>query len=259
MILGIDIGGSFIDVVSMKNKKFFFISSFPTSYKNIEKLHRIVNINKYEKVCVGIAGWIRNGKILNAPNLPFKLSFNFKNYILENDANCFAFGVSRIFNKKNLLGITVGTGIGMGIILDGKIYRGKGIAGEIGHVIVGGRGKCVCGGKGHLECYFSGWSIKKRYKKDAKELFKKDEFPYDRNFEIFCKAIANVILIFDIPFIAIGGRIGGRLKEEKIKKIYEYLPKQFKPEIRVIKDDLMVAKGACLLAKENHRRRNIIK
>ena len=69
---------------------------------------------------------------------------------------------------------------------------------------------------------------------------------------------ANAILLFDLPFVAIGGRIGGRIREDKIRnRIYEHLPKQFKPEIKVIKDDLMVAKGACLLVEESEG--NIIK
>jgi len=252
MILGLDIGGSYTDFILME-KKFKRLATIPTDLQEIKKMMR--NIRKrhdIEKIGIGIAAWIRNGKILNAPNLPFK-KFDLKidvPFIMENDANCFAFGASRILNKENLIGITVGTGIGMGIVINGEIFRGDGIAGEIGHTVVGKRGKCVCGGIGHLECYFSGWSIKKRYGKEAKELFEENKFPYDENFDLFCRSIANLILLFDIENIAIGGRIGGRLDKRKLNKIYDFLPKQFKPKIRVIKDDYMVAKGACFLAEE---------
>ena len=252
MILGLDIGGSYTDFVLME-KKFKRLATIPTDLQEIKEMIKDI-MKKYdiEKIGIGIAAWIRNGKILNAPNLPFK-KFNLKinvPFIMENDANCFAFGASRILNEENLIGITVGTGIGMGIVIDGEIFKGNGIAGELGHTIVGKRKKCVCGGIGHLECYFSGWSIKKRYGKEAKELFERNEFPYDENFDLFCRSIANAILLFDLPVVAIGGRIGGRLKKRELDRVKKYLPPHFKANIKIIKDDLMVAKGACLLAEE---------
>ena len=250
MILGIDIGGSFTDMLLYDGKNFFIHSTVPTSMENVK--NEIEKIPDVDSIGIAIAAWLKEGKIMHAPNLPFK-EFDLKldvPYIMENDANCFAYAVSKIFNEKNLVGITVGTGIGMGIVIDGKIYHGTGLAGEIGHTFIGGDEPCVCGGKGHLECYFSGWSIRKRHGKEAKELFEKNKFPYDENFEIFCRALANATLLFDPSIIAIGGRIGGRLSKEKLHKIYDFLPSQFQPEIKVIKDDYMVAKGACYLAEE---------
>ena len=250
MILGIDIGGSFTDMLLFDGKKFCHYSTFPTTLENIkEEIGKV--LQQINAIGIGIAAWIKKGRIVHAPNLPFKefdLQINLP-YIMENDANCFAYAASKIFSESNMIGITVGTGIGMGIVIDGKIYRGEGIAGEIGHAIIGGNEQCVCGGKGHLECYFSGWSIKKKYGKEAKQLFAEGKFPYDENFNIFCKAIANAVLLFDLPFIAIGGRIGGRLDKEKLHKIHDFLPRHFRPKIKVIKDDYMVAKGACFLAE----------
>ena len=255
-ILGIDIGGSFTDMLLFDGREFRHYLTFPTSLQNIkEEIEKAIHEEGIDAIGIGIAAWMRKGKIVNAPNLPFKhfnLQINLP-YIIENDANCFAYAASKILNERNLIGITVGTGIGMGIIIEGKIYRGGGIAGEIGHTIIGGNKKCVCGGKGHLECYFSGWNIKKRYGKEAKQLFKEKRFPYDENFNIFCKAIANATMLFDPPFIAIGGRIGGRLKKKELNKIYDFLPRHFKPKIKVIKDDYMVAKGACFLAKSYYQ------
>lgn len=253
MILGIDIGGSYTDMLLFDGKKFSHYSTFITSLKNIkEKIDEVIHEREIDFIGIGIAAWFRKGEIVNAPNLPFKkfnLHINLP-YIIENDANCFAYGASKILNENDMIGITVGTGIGMGIIVGGKIYRGGGIAGELGHTIIGGNEKCVCGGKGHLECYFSGWSIKKRYGKEGRELFIEGKFPYDENFINFCKSIANAILLFDLPVVAIGGRIGGRLDKEKMNKIYDFLPSHFKPEIKLIKDDFMVAKGACYLTEE---------
>src|SRR5262249_44552389 len=55
---------------------------------------------------------------------------------------------------KNCLGVFVGTGVGGGLVIDGRIRRGDGAMGEIGHTIVHPRGrKCSCGHRGHLEAY----------------------------------------------------------------------------------------------------------
>ena len=84
--------------------------------------------------------------------------------IVENDANCAACGewsqgAGRGF--RSVLGITLGTGIGGGIVMDGRPFLGAtGAAGEIGHMTVeyGGR-RCTCGGRGCLEAYASGPGI----------------------------------------------------------------------------------------------------
>ena len=84
--------------------------------------------------------------------------------VVENDANCAAYGewwrgAGRGF--RSVLGITLGTGIGGGIVMDGRPFPGAtGAAGEIGHLTVefGGR-RCTCGGRGCLEPYASGPGI----------------------------------------------------------------------------------------------------
>ncbi len=84
--------------------------------------------------------------------------------VLENDANAaalgeFTFGAGR--GVRHLVYITVSTGIGGGIITDGKLYGGaKGSAGEIGHTIIDPNGaKCGCGNNGCLEALASGTAI----------------------------------------------------------------------------------------------------
>ena len=83
-----------------------------------------------------------------------------KDVMIENDANAAAFGEYRagaLKGAKNALAITLGTGIGSGIIIDGKIYAGSNYAGgEIGHtVIVAGGRLCTCGRRGCWEAYAS--------------------------------------------------------------------------------------------------------
>ncbi|MEX0683039.1 MAG: ROK family protein [Dehalococcoidia bacterium] len=86
---------------------------------------------------------------------------------LENDANAAALGENTYGagrGTNHMLYITVSTGIGAGIIVDGKLYGGaKGSAGEIGHTIVDPNGpKCGCGNHGCLEAISSGTAISRR-------------------------------------------------------------------------------------------------
>lgn len=83
---------------------------------------------------------------------------------VENDANCAllgecAFGAAK--GLRNVVLVTIGTGIGGGILVDGKLLRGsRGIAGEIGHLVIreGGEG-CSCGNQGCLERYASAGAL----------------------------------------------------------------------------------------------------
>lgn len=80
--------------------------------------------------------------------------------MIENDANAAAWGERRFGagqGAPDMIAITVGTGIGGGLIFDGALYRGIGMAAEVGHLCVdpGGR-SCGCGQRGCWEQYGSG-------------------------------------------------------------------------------------------------------
>ena len=87
--------------------------------------------------------------------------------VLDNDANCAAYGewwLGAGRRSDRLIGLTLGTGIGGGIVLDGEIYHGASdAAGEVGHMSVhfGGR-RCACGSRGCVEAYASGSAIAAR-------------------------------------------------------------------------------------------------
>jgi len=115
---------------------------------------------------VGTPGTISGG-LVSAINVPFKeypLAQKLEKLTkipttICNDATCAALGENIAGSgkgSKNMLLITLGTGIGGGIITDGKVYEGRGSAGEIGHICisVGGR-PCPCGRKGCFEQYAS--------------------------------------------------------------------------------------------------------
>ncbi len=96
--------------------------------------------------------------IANAVNLPA---------VLDNDANCATYGewwLGAGRNVDTLIGLTLGTGIGGGIVLNGEIFHGvSDAAGEIGHMTIEANGrKCPCGNYGCLEAYASGPAIARR-------------------------------------------------------------------------------------------------
>ncbi len=97
-------------------------------------------------LCDGYIGFPLREKVQQRINLPV---------IVENDANAAAYAEYRVGagqNAKRLVCMTIGTGIGGGIVIDGQLLRGSGYAGEIGHMVVVKNGRrCACGRRGCLE------------------------------------------------------------------------------------------------------------
>jgi glucokinase len=134
-----------------------------------------------EVVGIGAAGWIANdhATVLFSPHLAWRneplrdsLAERIKlPLIVENDANAAAwaeyrFGAAR--GQKVVVCVTLGTGIGGGLVIDGSVYRGAyGLACEYGHMTVVPDGRrCACGNLGCLEMYASGRALAR----DAREL-----------------------------------------------------------------------------------------
>ena len=120
---------------------------------------------------------LREERIIQSPHLPFLDGLDLKGILsgifpvpvhMDNEANLAAFGeycAGAAQGKKCAALITIGTGVGMGIILDGRIFRGSsGFAGELGHVTVNPGGEaCACGGQGCLETEVSASAICRHY------------------------------------------------------------------------------------------------
>lgn len=176
MYLGIDIGGSAIKLgVIDEENNLIYKDSIPTKIGKsgeiiMDDIARACKklIKKYPVAAAGVGtpGVIHEDKTVSAANLPFdhlaigailtkKLGIPVS---VDNDANCAAYGEATVGTKsKNMLMITLGTGIGGGIIIDGKIYSGmRGDAGEIGHMCIIPDGlPCPCGSHGCWERYAS--------------------------------------------------------------------------------------------------------
>jgi glucokinase len=174
----VDINGNFIAENSIPTKKYQTIEEF------IEALSKAIHHSleqiggNYILKGIGIGapnGNYHNGTIEYAPNLNWKgivpiadlLNKQFHvPVVLTNDANAAAMG-EMIYGAakglKDFIVITLGTGLGSGFVVDGKIVYGHdGFAGELGHVIYDPEGRlCGCGRKGCLETYASATGIVK--------------------------------------------------------------------------------------------------
>ena len=143
------------------------------------------NEKKIAGIGIGCAGTVNQekGTVENPPNLPkwdivplgslIKKEFGMDVY-LDNDANAAAIGEMHFGAGKDLnsfIMVTLGTGIGGGIIINRKIYHGDfGAAGEIGHTVIDYNGpKCNCGSYGCIESYVGNHYLVKRIQKEIKD------------------------------------------------------------------------------------------
>lgn len=187
--IGIDIGGTNTDIglvhcdgrcVAKKNLptgSYYDADKYVSDIcSNIKALMKEQNVGAIDGI--GIAAPMGNyytGCIDNATNLNFKgvtnLNALFHKYMdvpvtVSNDANAAAYGelvYGGARGMKNFITFTLGTGVGSGIVVDGKLVHGKtGNAGELGHVILIPEGRlCGCGRKGCLETYTSATGIRR--------------------------------------------------------------------------------------------------
>jgi len=283
--IGIDIGGT--------NTKVGFISpegdllayfSHPTD-KNISALEFIQKLAKEckekwgdaEILGVGVGAPMANfdsGMIEFAPNLgwsqvPLKqwMSEAFKSpCLIENDANLAAIGEKKWGKGKNLthfILVTLGTGVGTGLILDNKIFRGnKSLGGEGGHVLIPHHKSrvCSCGGMNHLESFLSAKGIKQTILEETGENWSIEELAQKFNaqhpkaislFEILAEELARgletmSVLLAPEAFLIGGGvsKLGinfDQLVEKKLNAIIHY---SLKNKINVMHADLATDKGA---------------
>ena len=175
---------------------------------------------------------------------------------LANDANCFAVAETLMGaapevlpNAEVVFGVIMGTGVGGGVVVRGKVINGRqGIGGEWGHNFLDEiGGPCYCGRTGCVETVISGPALERFYEKNSGKHLQLKEIvalsltgadpiataTMDHLIHYFGKAIAVVINILDPDVIVIGGGVGNidRLYTDGMQEALKYL---FNPRIRFL-------------------------
>ena len=150
----------------------------------VELVRELEGDNPAEAVGVGIPGLVEtDGTVSRCPNIagwdhPIGVKARLEDalgvpVIVANDVNCGAVAEHRVGAGRgvdDMMAIFVGTGVGGGLVLDGRLVAGeRGMAGEIGHVTVVDDGRiCGCGERGHLEAYAGRAGIEREARRIAK-------------------------------------------------------------------------------------------
>lgn len=290
--VGIDIGGTNTKIgLVNENGELLNFKTFPTTeaenfelYSDqvkatVDKLLKNKDLTYADVVGVGVGapnGNGHNGKIENPPNIkhwgtvdlvtPFKNRFNIP-VILENDANVAAIGEGKwgaAQNMKDYAVVTLGTGIGTGIVSNGVLIRGSnGMASEGGHITIDRNGRnCGCGGRGHLEDYGSVRGIKLTTKeitgedltfKEISERFHAGDEQMIKVFEQTAEYIghgASIIgsLLAPEAVILAGGvaTIGEKLRSDVERSYNDLVYPPFKGQTQILISSISTAEGAVL-------------
>jgi glucokinase len=187
-VIGVDIGGTNLKIGALlPNGDVLYKMTTPSQVQEGRDsvINRIVNaIEEVERrageldlagVGIGIAGAVnqRDGMVVQAPNLPGWEGFRVVEelsevlscpIVIDNDANVFTLGEGwrgAARESRNFCCLTLGTGVGGGLVLDGRLWYGvDGTAGEVGHIVVEPDGiPCDCGSRGCLEMYASATAL----------------------------------------------------------------------------------------------------
>ncbi|MFI5363405.1 MAG: ROK family protein [Elusimicrobiota bacterium] len=181
--VGVDVGGTLAKIALVTPSGDIVRStSIPTQPRRApaEFVRQVAGALKgwrYDSLGLGLAGGLDadTGTLLFAPNLKRWIGFSFKREferrlkvraVAENDANVAVWGGYAVGLKKKprcVVGVTLGTGVGGGLIVNRRLLRGaSGGAGEIGHqVIVLGGASCHCGRRGCLEAYAGTYGLQR--------------------------------------------------------------------------------------------------
>lgn len=234
--------------------------------ENLELIMKKYDLNSENLLGVGFSlpgtvdfneGIIKYSYLLEAKDFNLKEKFEYLNVpiYVDNEANLSAY--YEFLNRKdmleNLLYISITDGLGLGIVINGKIYRGENnSSGEFGHIKVAIDGKkCKCGAKGCLEAYTSMNALIDSYNEmsledisdidEFEELYMKNDLAtkkaLDKYLKILGIGISNLIMLLDPNSIIIGGDINSLLtdKIDILKKV-------------VYKDNLFTDENSCSIS-----------
>jgi len=293
LAVGVDIGGTNLRVCIGDERgkiKTKLSEKLDVGSKNsvVEQITRLIKSlgGDFSAIGIGSIGLLdlKKGELSNPVHIPFKSipivrqlkdEFDVPAYLVNDcDAGVIGekfFGLGK--NEENLAYVTISTGIGCGVILNGRLLLGKdGNATEVGHITVDleRKLKCGCGGYGHWESYCSGRNIPNFVRLIAKSNARLSSITTEQFFdkakskdkvameivdkigEINAIGLSNINAAYDVSLITIGGSVALKNKNLILDPIRKYLPKYSvnripKIELTPLGDDVVLY-GAMALA-----------
>lgn len=283
--IGVDIGGNHIGI-GLVDENGTIIKKEISDYKNHEiSADQILNIlndfilnndlTDVDFVGIGIPGFAEKTFVQYTCNMPLT-GVEIRDFVhtdlpikVCNDANCAALAEHKLCgyeNVKNFALVTLGTGIGAGVIIDGKIYNGaSNAAAELGHMVIEKSGiKCKCGRRGCFEQYASVTALKRMMNLDSLQeifyLMEKNlviQNVFEEYLENLAEGLANFVNLFDLEVVAIGGSLSeygdkylNKLKDKIVPKLYNKVNSKFTLVTAKLNNDAGII-GAALLEKED--------
>ncbi|WP_235298070.1 ROK family protein [Portibacter marinus] len=271
-LLGIDLGGTKIEGVVINEGNVLDVIARKRVPTEKEKGYEHIKNNiaglvsdleeevdyTFNKIGIGTPGSIdaKTGLLKNSNTTcingqPFQKDLSKlldKEVNMANDANCFAVAEAKLGavlehapDANVIFGVIMGTGVGGGIVIDGKILNGlHGIGGEWGHMhLDDSGGQCYCGNIGCTETVISGPFTEKYYtalsgeKRSLKDIVKRyrsgddvhAKMTMERLFDRFGRGIADILNILDPDVVVIGGGVGNidELYTLGVDKVKEYV------------------------------------
>ncbi|HEV2452987.1 MAG TPA: ROK family protein [Verrucomicrobiae bacterium] len=245
IFIGVDLGGTNVRAGLVQNGKIVSLKKRPISSSAGQKIileeifETIEAVNQPNVSGIGICtpSLVKDGIVYSVANIPswrkvplqklLQQRFNVPAFA-NNDAKCFAlgeyhYGIGR--GRQNLVGLIIGTGLGSGVIIDGKLYQGaNGAAGEIGHAPYKGE---------DYEHYCSGRFFKREFGLDAAEIQKRADEGDFKAAEMlaafgdpFGDVIMAVLYAYDPEIIVLGGGVS---------MAFPYFEKPMREKLRAFK------------------------
>jgi fructokinase len=290
--VGIDLGGTKVEACLVDETRKVLDRRRIPSEPHFGKDRVVTNILKmvdavaegkaYEAVGIGTPGTYHPGDdiMYGAPHTPLYENPGLISLlksrmgvplVVENDANCLALAeyYAQCRDRyRSIMAVILGTGMGSGLILDGRLYRGPcGNAGEIGHMSVDYRGRaCGCGRIGCAEAYLSGPSHSRRYREISgntldprgivrrwEEGDEKVEALFEESCRIMAEVFADCVNVLDLEAIVLGGGVSNiSLWYDRVPELMEArifgIPGRRPPLLKAVLGDSAGVIGAAYLA-----------
>jgi glucokinase len=234
LLIGVDLGGTNVRAGLVKNGK---IIAFHKQAISSRAEQKVILKPGVCAIGIGVPSLVKDGMVYSVANIPswrkvplkklLEKRFNIPVYV-NNDAKCFAlgelhYGAGR--GRRNMVGLIMGTGMGCGVIINGRLYTGaNGAAGELGHAPYKAE---------EFEYYCSGRFFQREFGIDAAEIQNRADAGDFKAAEMlaafgdhFADAIIALLYAYDPEIIVLGGGVN---------RAYHYFEPRMRQKLRIFK------------------------